>query len=104
MPASKTVLAEELYFNEEGDLVFSMHDKIATSGIKYKTIGWVIKRYDDGLYTSGQSFVNIPRSGFIYRIPDPENPEYRYTTFVVDGAMIMERIAQTSKIWRICLS
>jgi len=100
LPASKTVLAEELYFNEEGDLVFSMHDKIATSGIKYKTIGWVIKRYDDGLYTSGQSFVNIPRSGFIYRIPDPENPEYRYTTFVVDGAMIMERIAQTSSEWK----
>jgi len=100
LPASKTVLAEELYFNEEGDLIFSMHDKIATSGIKYKTIGWVIKRYDDGLYASGQSFVNIPRSGFIYRIPDPENPEYRYTTFVVDGAMIMEHIAGSSPEWK----
>lgn len=100
LSASKISFAEELYFNEGGDLVFSMHDKIATSGIKYKTIGWVIKRYDDGLYASGQSFVNIPRSGFIYRMPDPENPEYRYTTFVVDGAMIMERIAQTSSEWK----
>lgn len=100
LPASKTVFAEELYFNEGGDLVFSMHDKIATSGIKYKTIGWVIKRYDDELYASGQSFVNIPRSGFIYRMPDPENPEYRYTTFVVDGAMIMDRIAQISSEWK----
>lgn len=100
LSSSKITLAEELYFNEEGDLIFSMHDKIATSGIKYKTIGWVIKRYDDELYASGQDFVNIPRSGFIYRMPDPENSEYRYTTFVVDGAMIMERITQVSSEWK----
>lgn len=100
LSASKTVFAEELYFNEGGDLIFSMHDKIATSEIKYKTIGWVIKRYDDELYADGQNFVNIPRSGFIYRMLDPENPEYCYTTFVVDGVMIMERIAQTSSEWK----
>ena len=94
LSVSKTALAEELYFNESGDLIFSVYDKIATNEIKYKTIGWVIKRYNDVLQADGQNSVNISKSGFIYQIPDQENPEYCYTTFIVDGDAIMDRISQ----------
>ena len=100
LSVSKTALAEELYFNESGDLIFSVYDKIATNEIKYKTIGWVIKRYNDVLQADGQNSVNISKSGFIYQIPDQENPEYCYTTFIVDGDAIMDRISQASSEWR----
>ena len=99
LAVSGTAFAEELYFNESGDLIFSTYDKKATSQVKYKTVGWVIKRYNDSIYAEGQNFVNIPKSGYIYEMADPGNPEYLYTTFIMDGTVIMNCIAQVSKEW-----
>ena len=100
LAASGTAFAGELYFNESGDLIFSTYDKKATSGVKYKTVGWVIKRYNDSMYAEGQNYVIIPKSGYIYEISDPGNPEYLYTTFIMDGGTIMNHIAQASDEWK----
>lgn len=92
--------AEELYFNDSGDLVFSTYDRKATSGIRYYTIGWVLKRYDDEIGASGQYTVNIPKSGYLYEITDPANPAYIYSVFVIDGDTILERIGNASGTWK----
>ncbi|MDY5577342.1 MAG: DUF5704 domain-containing protein [Lachnospiraceae bacterium] len=92
--------SDELYFNSDGDLIFSTYDKKATSGIRYKTMGWVIKRYDDSIQAAGQYHVNIPRSGYMYEMEDTNQPGYIYTTFIVDGENILKNIAKVSSEWK----
>lgn len=96
----RSVSAEELYFNNQGDMIFSAYDKRASGGIRYRTMGWVIKRYEDSIGASGQYSVNLPRSGFFYEITDPSNPDYVYTTFVIASETILKRIADVSAEWR----
>lgn len=96
----RSVSAEELYFNNQGDMIFSAYDKRASGGIRYRTMGWVIKRYEDSIGASGQYSVNLPMSGFFYEITDPSNPDYVYTTFVIASETILKRIADVSAEWR----
>ncbi len=90
---------DELYFNDSGDLVFSTYDKSATSGTRYKTIGWVIKRYEDTIIAPGQYSVNLARSGYLYQTEDPANPGYIYSTFIIDGSYILGRVRTVSTEW-----
>lgn len=64
----RSVSAEELYFNNQGDMIFSAYDKRASGGIRYRTMGWVIKRYEDSIGASGQYSVNLPMSGFFMKL------------------------------------
>lgn len=54
------------------------HDKKATSAIIYRTIGWVIKRYDMPINARGQQYAIIPVSNNVKYRDDPNNPAYMY--------------------------
>ncbi len=92
--------SEELYFNDNGDLVFATYDKKATSGTKYRTIGWVLKRYDDVITAPAQSSIHVGNSNLFYEMEDPYDSAYVYTCFIIDGQNILNRIGALSADWK----
>lgn len=92
--------SQEVYFDKNKNLLFIMHDKKATSGTKYKTIGWVIKRYDDAITAPGQYCARFGNANCLYQMDDPEDSAYVYTAFVVYADTILARIGQVSSEWR----
>ena len=45
MAAASDLYQEVLKFDSYGNLQMTTHDKRATGGVKYRTIGWTIKRW-----------------------------------------------------------
>ncbi len=74
-------------------------DRIATSSITYKTIGWTIKRYDSSIYEPGNECAYISLVS-LSQVPDPENPAYCYTTFYCDKNTIFDAIGAVSAEWQ----
>lgn len=97
---SMLACADELYFNDNGDLVFSTYDKKASSSTRYRTVGWVVKRYDDGIYAANQQSMTITKSGYLYTWEDPNNPNYIYSTFIIPGQTIMNQMGRVSGEWK----
>lgn len=93
-----------IYFNEEGNFVFSTYDRIATSGIRYKTVGWTIKKYQEPIGAEGQISVVIPTPNYSYEIVDKDNPSYKFSYFVMDGEDLLAYIYNVSSEWRDYLS
>ncbi len=89
-----------IYFNEEGNFVFSTHDKTATSGIRYKTVGWTIKKYQEPIGADGQISVVIPTPNYFYEIVDKDNPSYKFNYFVMEGEKLLEYINNVSPEWK----
>lgn len=101
LPKYEKVYADEsLYFDKEGNLVFATYDKLATSKIKYKTIGWVIKKYDEPKSAIGQNYCIIPKPEYYYEIKDDNNPGYVYIYFIVKKADIYKTIETKSSNWK----
>ena len=75
------------------------HDRMATSSITYKTIGWTIKRYNTAITDPGNNCAYIALSG-LYQVPDPENPSYSYTTFHCDKDTVFNAIGRASIEWQ----
>lgn len=98
--AENRAFAGELYFDDSGNMVFWGYDKKATTDIRYHTVGWTIKRYDDAIDAYGQQVVNIAKTGYQYEIIDPDNPEYAYNVFVIESQLILDRIGDVSADWR----
>lgn len=98
---SYDVLAEEqLYFDEEGNLHMTTHDRIATNNITYKTIGWRIKRYNQPMSTPGNDSIVVVMQDGGSNVPDPDNPEYQYCYFTCDKETIFKRIGEVSAEWQ----
>ena len=97
--SEKELYQESLKFDKEGNLLMTTHDKAATSGIRYKTLGWTIKRYSGDGNGNGNNSVRLKlESNGISQI-DPENPEYIYSYFICSKEMIFEEIAEVSQEW-----
>lgn len=75
------------------------HDKNATSSITYRTIGWTIKRYDTAISDIWNECAYIVLVS-LFQVPDPENPNYSYTTFYCDKNTIYNAIGQASTAWQ----
>lgn len=91
---------EKLEFDEEGNLIMTTHDKKATSQITYRTIGWVIKRYDMPMHASGQQYAIIPISDNVKYVDDPKNSAYVYCVYKGDKEMIASTINGVSNFWK----
>lgn len=95
----KNVFAsEQIYFDEDGNLIYVTYDKKATSLVSYKAIGWILKRYDAPIDAPGQQYVIVRK--IEYAVDDPENPGYLYCYFWSDKEEILSAVEKVSKEWR----
>lgn len=92
-------MADELYFDDEGNLYFVTRDKKATGSVKYMTIGWIIKRYDMPIDIPGQQYVIVTKTNYKPDEPDPADNRYVYTYFKSDKDEILGAVNSVSKEW-----
>ncbi len=90
--------SEEIYFDDEGNLIYITYDKKATSSVSYKAIGWILKRYDAPIDAKGQQYVIVRK--IEYAVDDPDNPGYLYCYFWSDKDEILDAVGSKSKEWR----
>lgn len=95
-----SLYTEKLEFDDEGNLVMSTHDKKATSSVIYRTIGWVIKRYDMPMNAKGQQYAVIPANMEVKYIDDPNNSAYVYCYYYGDKITISDAIGKVSAEWK----
>ncbi len=95
--------AEDLYagesvsFDEEGNLLMTTRDKAATSAVRYKTIGWVIKKsYGDGAGNK-KAYVTLEQSG--PSVADPYQNGYVYTYFKCESKTVKDALEAADKAW-----
>lgn len=94
------VQAEELlYFDEMGNLCMTTHDRIATNNIRYKTIGWTIKRYNAPIGDGNNSVVVMLEDTQEPQV-DPMDENYQYCYFMCDKQTIFDRIGSASAEWQ----
>lgn len=91
---------EKLEFDSNGNLRMTTHDKKATSAIIYRTIGWVIKRYDMPVNARGQQYAIIPVSNNVEYRDDPNNPVYMYCYYTGTKDTIEKAIDSVSLEWK----
>ena len=91
---------ETLEFDSNGNLRMTTHDKKATSAIIYRTIGWVIKRYDMPINARGQQYAIIPVSNNVEYRDDPNNSAYMYCYYTGTKDTIEKVIDGVSKEWK----
>ncbi|MBE5925394.1 MAG: hypothetical protein E7270_00160 [Lachnospiraceae bacterium] len=92
---------EILEFDEEGNLLMTTHDKKATSKITYKTLGWIIKRYDAPLDVPGQKYavIKMKYADISYR-DDPSDSAYMYCYYYGDKQDIYSAISDANSKWQ----
>lgn len=94
----KSYAGEEIYFDDEGNLIYITYDKKATSSVSYKAIGWILKRYDAPIDAKGQQYVIVRK--IEYAVDDPDNPGYLYCYFWSDKDEILNAVDKVSAEWR----
>lgn len=96
---NKIYADSQIYFDEDGNFVFATYDKKATGKIRYKTVGWLIKKYEGDRGNPGQIYGIISKPEFYYAVEDKENPGYRYSYFIVKKEEVMGAIGKASSSW-----
>lgn len=89
---------EILTFDENGDLILSTYDSIATAPITYQTIGWTIKRKDLPIDDPENTCVTISLTNAGSK-PDPENPNNHFYYSYTSRNTILSRIGEISQEW-----
>lgn len=95
---------EGLYFDEDGNLYFITRDKKASGSVRYKTIGWIIKRYDMPIDAPEQQYVIVTKQNYKPAEPDPNNSKYIYCYFKSDKTEILNAVMSVSKEWHTILT
>lgn len=97
---SSVYAGENLHFDSEGNLKMTTYDKIATSDITYRTLGWTIKKNNKPRDAEGNFYavIRMEQNGDV--VIDPENPDYRYSEFICDKDVIFSKIGKASEEWQ----
>lgn len=92
---------ESLRFDENGNLLLTTHDKKATGGIVYRTVGWTLKRYDLPIDAPGQqcAYIKLYDYGEVSVVDDPDNPGYVYCYYYGSREAILSAIRRVSAEW-----
>lgn len=94
-----TEAGEQLYFDTWGNLRMTTYDRIATSNKTYKTVGWVMKRYDRSAGEGNETVVlQLEDDGA--PVPDASNQAYQYCSFWCDKQTIFDKIGEVSEEWQ----
>lgn len=88
---------ERLEFDSEGNLWMTTRDRIATSDIRYKTIGFTIKR--EGKVISETQTVRVTLEETRESLTDPMDSRYRYCYFCIRKENIYQNILLCSEEW-----
>ncbi len=89
---------EILTFDENGDLILSTYDSIATAPITYQTIGWTIKRKNLPIDDPDNTCVTISLTNAGSK-PDPDNPNNAFYYSYTSRSAILSRIGEVSSEW-----
>ena len=88
---------ERLEFDEEGNLWMTTHDKIATSSVRYRTIGFTIKREEKEIAQTQAVRVKLEETK--ESLIDPLNRDYCYSYFCIRKETIYQKILLCSEEW-----
>lgn len=93
---------ENLRFDDEGNLLMTTHDLKATTQITYRTIGWVIKRYDMPITAKGQQYAIVPLRKYsdIEYKDDPDDDKYVYCYYYGDKEQLLNAIEKADVTWK----
>lgn len=91
---------ERLIFDSRGNLQMTTRDKIATGGVRYRTIGWTIRRLPDALAGGQSARIRLTQTG---SRQDPSDPDYVYTYFMCGTDQIFTQIGAVSEEWQVTL-
>ncbi len=89
---------ESLTFDSQGNLCMTTHDKKAEGGVRYRTIGWVVRRTKEAEGAGGVIRLKLEKEGTPQ--PDPANPDYVFTRFQCAGELIFAKIGRASADWQ----
>ncbi|SCP99224.1 DUF5704 domain-containing protein [Anaerobium acetethylicum] len=91
---------EVLKFDDQGNLIMTVHDRKATAAVTYKTIGWTIKRYNQPIDAAGNQCARIVLEENAPSRPDPGDSKYIYSYFYCNRDAIFNSIGNASKEWQ----
>lgn len=89
---------ESLKFDSNGNLLMTTRDKKAGSSVRYKTIGWTMKRTPEA--TAGAESVRLILEQNGASRPDPADPDYIFTYFKCEKDLIFAKIGAASADWQ----
>ena len=89
---------ESLKFDSNGNLLMTTRDKKAGSSVRYKTIGWTMKRTPDA--SAGAEIVRLKLEQNGASRPDPADQGYIFTYFKCDKDLIFAKIGDASADWQ----
>ena len=89
---------ESLKFDSNGNLLMTTRDKKASSSVRYRTIGWIVKRTPEASGSTESIRLKLKQNGVSQT--DPTDPNYRFTYFKCDKSLIFAKIAAVSSEWQ----
>ncbi|MBO5247262.1 MAG: hypothetical protein J6B28_08405 [Eubacterium sp.] len=92
---------ENLVFDSQGNLQMTTRDKKADGAVRYRTIGWTMKRMKTATDASSCVRLKLQQSGVSKA--DPEDENYMFTYFTCDKDLIFAKIGQASADWQLDL-
>lgn len=97
---TKEVYAGDLQFDDNGNLTYTVKNVKDSSGVAYRSIGWVLKRYNMPIDAPGQQYVIIRKGSSSVLYPDPNNSSIMLSTFVSTSTEILNAIEKKSSKWK----
>lgn len=97
LAALKPVGGSGVTIDSEGNMFMTTRSRIATSSIKYETLGWIVKRGNGPIQEVEHVYVKLTR--YKPMEVDPENDAYCYNYFMVSKELLHQKIATVSKEW-----
>lgn len=89
---------ESLKFDSNGNLLMTTRDKKAGSSVRYKTIGWTMKRAPGSAGSDRSVRLKLAQNGASR--PDPKDPDYVFTYFKCEQSLIFAKIGAASEEWQ----
>jgi hypothetical protein len=89
---------ESLKIDSDGNLLMTTRDKRAGSGIRYKTIGWTLKK--DVNAAGASKTVRLPLEQNGQSRADPNDSNYIFTYFKCDKSVIFAKIGAADPAWQ----
>lgn len=99
LPVNADTFEHEVYFDPEGNLLMITKDQAATTGTRYKTIGWTIKKENLPIEDTLSARIMLSETG-----SEVKKDGTVYTHFETPASTVMNAIFAVSEDWALALS